>query len=92
MNTTTLTRVLTGDLPPGSRLSALAISRLSTFSRSNFRTVLSRRSNVVLLNVESRNALAVADSLAAAQKPMDADLKARLDEMTAEWRRDDALR
>jgi aryl-alcohol dehydrogenase (NADP+) len=34
----------------------------------------------------------LADSLAAAEKPMDADLKARLDEMTAEWRRDDAVR
>ena len=34
----------------------------------------------------------LADSLAAVEKPMDADLKARLDEMTAEWRRDDALR
>ncbi len=34
----------------------------------------------------------VADSLAAVDKPMDADLKARLDELTAEWRRSDALR
>lgn len=34
----------------------------------------------------------LADSLAAVDKPMDADLKARLDEVTAEWRRSDALR
>ena len=34
----------------------------------------------------------LADSLAAVGKPMDADLKARLDEVTVEWRRSDALR
>ena len=34
----------------------------------------------------------LADSLAAVDKPMDADLKARLDELTVEWRRSDALR
>lgn len=34
----------------------------------------------------------LADSLAAVDKPMDADLKTRLDEVTAEWRRSDALR
>jgi aryl-alcohol dehydrogenase (NADP+) len=34
----------------------------------------------------------LADSLAAVDKPMDADLKARLDEVTVEWRRSDALR
>ena len=34
----------------------------------------------------------LADSLAAVEKPMDADLKARLDEVTVEWRRSDALR
>ena len=34
----------------------------------------------------------LADSLAAAEKPLDADLKARLDELTAEWRRGDAAR
>ena len=34
--------------------SGVAISSRSTFSRSNFRIVLSRRSNIDLLNVESR--------------------------------------
>lgn len=34
----------------------------------------------------------LADSLAAVDKPMDDDLKARLDELTVEWRRSDALR
>ena len=34
----------------------------------------------------------LADSVAAVDKPMDADLKARLDEVTVEWRRSDALR
>jgi aryl-alcohol dehydrogenase (NADP+) len=34
----------------------------------------------------------LADSLAAVDKPMDADLKARLDDLTAEWRRGDADR